>query len=80
MLPAALLTTHLYIPSLLSLTLAMVRELVVAPDTPVDGGSMSVPFCCHWYVSAPASVVAVALNVTVDPGSTSSSLAGCWVI
>ena len=78
--PAALVTTHLYIPSLLSWTLAMVRVLVVAPDTPAGGGFRSAPFSCHWYVSDPASVVAATVNVTVDPGSISVWFAGCWVI
>ena len=78
--PASLVTTHLYIPSLLSWTLTMVRVLVVAPDTPAGGGSRSVPFSCHWYVSDPAPVVAATVNVTVDPGSISVWFAGCWVI
>ena len=83
-LPAALVTTHLYIPSLLSWTLVIVRVLVVVPDTPAGGGSMSVSFNCHWYVSDPVTGVvvtgvAVTVNITVDPELTFSWLAGCWV-
>ena len=75
-----LLTTHLYTPVLLSWTLSMIRVLVVAPDTPTGGGSKLAPFLCHRYVSVPASVVAVTVNITCDLWTTLSWLVGCWVI
>ena len=51
----------------------MVRVLVLAPDK-------LALFCCHWYVSVPASVLASTVNVTCDPGATFILSTGCWVI
>ena len=74
-----MVTTHLYIPSLLSWTLAMVRVLVVTPANSDDETKL-LSFSCHWYLSGSAPVVAITVNVTVDPGSIFARLVGCRVI
>ena len=78
--PGALLTTHLYIPMLLPWTLLMVRVLVAAPYTPAGWGCKLTPFCCHRYISVPASVLAATANVTCDPQTTFHWLVGCLMI
>ena len=57
----------------------MVRVLVVIPDIPDDETKL-LSFSCHWYVSDSAPVVAITVNVTVDPGSIFARLVGCRVI
>ena len=69
--PAALLTTHRYIPESLSATAAMVYMAEVAPAT-------FVPFFCHWYMRLVS--MAVTVKVAGCPGTTNVSETGWTVI
>ena len=69
--PAALLTTHRYIPVSLSATTSMVYVAEVAP-------AIFLPFFCHWYMRLVS--VAVTAKVARCPGTTNSSETGWTVI
>ena len=76
--PAALLTTHRYIPVSLSATTSMVYVAEVAP-------AIFLPFFCHWYMRlSPVYMRLVSVAVTVKiarcPGTTNSSETGWTVI
>ena len=69
--PAALLTTHRYIPVSLSATTSMVYVAEVAP-------AIFLPFFCHWYMRL--LPVAVTVKIADCPGTTNSSETGWTVI